>query len=92
MKKEIIIGCIIGILANTLGVFLYILIFSDKSIEATLKQAMAEGFLGKIISLGAVLNLMAFFIFLKKKQDYRARGVLLSTMFIAIYTMILMFS
>lgn len=90
MKKEILIGCITGILANALGVLLYILAFSDKGIDATINKAITEGFFGKIIALGAVLNLAVFFIFIKKKQDYRARGVLLATTIIAIFTMILM--
>ena len=53
-----------------------------------IKAASNEGFLGKLISLGAILNLVAFFIFIKKKQDYRARGVLLVTIFIAVFTFV----
>jgi hypothetical protein len=88
MKKEIIIGILTGIAANTLGVILYILAFSDKGIDATLHQSMAEGYFGKIVTLGAVLNLIAFFIFIKKKQDYRARGVLLATLFIGVSVLV----
>ncbi len=88
MKKEIAIGIITAILANTLGVVLYILTFSEKGIDATIKQSLAEGFFGKIVTLGAVLNLLAFFLFIKKKQDYRARGVLLATVVIAVVVMI----
>jgi len=88
MKKEIAIGIITAILANTLGVVLYILAFSEKGIDATIKQSLAEGFFGKIVTLGAVLNLLAFFLFIKKKQDYRARGVLLATVVIAVVVMI----
>jgi hypothetical protein len=88
MKKEILIGIITGIAANVLGVILYILAFSDEGIDATLQQSMAEGYFGKIVTLGAVLNLAAFFIFIKKKQDYRARGVLLATVFIGIAVLV----
>ena len=88
MKKEIAIGIIAGIMANALGVILYILAFSDKGIDATIKQSLAEGFFGKIVTLGAVLNLIAFFIFIRKKQDYRTRGVLLITVVIAVAVMI----
>ena len=35
-----------------------------------IKAANTEGFLGKLVSLGAILNLIAFFYFYKKKQDY----------------------
>ncbi len=92
MKKNIFIGIFTGILANALGILLYILIFSDKGIDATITKALAEGYLGKIISLGAVLNLVAFFIFIKKNQNYKARGVLLATISIAVVTAFLMFN
>lgn len=88
MKRELIIGFITGVMANLLGVYLYILAFSDKGIEATLQQSMTEGYFGKIVTLGAVLNLAAFFVYIRKKQDYRARGVLLATVVIGIAVMI----
>ena len=88
MKKEIIIGIITGIAANALGVILYVLAFSDKGIDDTIQQSMVEGYFGKIVTLGAVLNLVAFFIFIKKKQDYRARGVLLATLFIGVSVLV----
>ena len=88
MKKEIGIGILAGVMANTLGVILYILAFSDKGIDATIQQSLSEGFFGKIVTLGAVLNLLVFFLFIKKKQDYRARGVLLATVVIAVAVMI----
>ncbi len=91
MKKNILIGVLTGCIANVLGIVLYILLFSDKGIDGTINKALAEGYMGKIITLGATLNLAAFFIFLKKNEIYKARGVLLATIGIAILTMILMF-
>ena len=88
MKKDILIGIITAIIANTLGIIIYILIFSDKGIEATIQQSLNEGFFGKVVSLGALLNLVAFFLFIKKEQDHRARGVLLATVLIAVMIMI----
>jgi len=88
MKKDLLIGIIVAIIANTLGGILYILIFSDIGIEATIQQSLDEGFFGKIVSLGALLNLVVFFLFIKKDQDYRARGVLLATVIIAVTIMI----
>ena len=40
----------------------------------------------KLISLGAILNLIVFFIFLKYDYEERAKGVLLATFVIAILT------
>ena len=92
IKKEVFIGIIIGIIANGIGVFLAAMLLGDDSnFINVIKTASAEGFLGKLISLGAVLNLVAFFVFIRKKQDYRARGVLLATIFVAVFTFIINF-
>ncbi len=86
--KEIAIGFIIGLLANMAGTYLYIYFFSKHSLEATLEGALEEGFLGSLIALGAILNLFCFFIFLKKKQYYRARGVVLATVLAALIILV----
>lgn len=93
VKKEVTIGLLIGLIANAIGLFLSAtLLGTGDDFITVLKSASAEGFLGKLISLGAVLNLIAFFIFIKKKQDYRARGVLLATIFVAVLTFVLNFN
>lgn len=87
IKKEVFIGLLVGVIANCIGLYLAtVLLGNGDDFETVLKAASAEGFLGKLISLGAILNLIAFFIFIKKKQDYRARGVLLATVLVAIIT------
>ncbi|WP_274475205.1 hypothetical protein [Mangrovimonas aestuarii] len=92
IKKEVAIGIFVGLIANILGLILAALILgSGESIDVTLQQAKAEGFLTKLISLGAILNLIAFFIFIRKRQDYRARGVLLATVMVAVFTFIYKF-
>ena len=91
MTKELITGMITGLIANTLGVYLYVFFFSKESINQTLTTAYEQDYLGKIIAIGAILNLIAFFIYIKKRQDVRARGVLFITLLIGISTMILKF-
>ena len=61
----------------------------NNSIIESIKNAYFENFLGKLISLGAILNVFVFFIFIKKNQDQRAKGILLLTIFLAIFTLIL---
>lgn len=91
-KKEIIIGLIVGIVTNIIGLFLasYFLGKGDGFINV-IKAANAQGFLTKLISLGAILNLITFFYFLRKNQDMRARGVLIATILIAILTLVFKF-
>jgi hypothetical protein len=90
VKNEIFIGMLVGLIANTIGLFFATELFGNGgNFVAVLKTASLEGFLGKLISLGAVLNLVTFFIFIKKKQDYRARGVLLATIMVAVFTFII---
>ncbi len=83
-KKETIIGFIVGVIANTIGTLLYIVIFSDMSIVDTYNAAVQQGHIGSLLALGAILNLVAFFGFLRIKRDYRARGVLIATLLTAL--------
>ncbi|APG61066.1 hypothetical protein [Christiangramia salexigens] len=84
IKINLFTGFITGIAANIAGVFLYIILLSKVGIDETLQDAVARGYLGKIVALGAILNFVPFFVFLKKKQNYHAKGVLLATVCIAI--------
>lgn len=87
IKNEVLIGLLVGLLANFIGLILAILVFTEgAAIDVVIQQAIAEGFFTKLVSIGAVLNLIVFFFFIKKKQDYRARGVLLATVLVAIST------
>jgi hypothetical protein len=88
-KKDIFIGMLVGLIANSIGLFFAAsLLGNGDDFITVLNAASSEGFLGKLISLGAILNLIAFFIFIKRKQDYRARGVLLLTVFVAVLTFV----
>ena len=90
IKKEIIIGFFMGLIANALGLLIAAFFLGNgNNIEITIKESLSEGIFGKLVTIGAILNLVVFFIFIKKKQDYRARGVLLATIFVAISTFIL---
>jgi hypothetical protein len=89
IKKDVFIGMLVGLIANGIGLILTAsLLGQGDDFTTVIRAAAKEGFLGKIISLGAILNLVVFFIFIKKRQDYRARGVLLITVFIALFTFI----
>ncbi len=83
-RREIAIGFVVGLIANTVGTLLYILLFSELGIVDTYRAAVQQGHVGSLLALGALLNLAAFFGFLKLKRDYRARGVLMATVLTAL--------
>jgi hypothetical protein len=89
--KEIGIGLMTGVLANVAGSYLYIYFLSKMkklSVESTLDISLEQGLIGNIIILGALLNFVVFFVFLKKKQFYRARGVIMATLIAAIVILV----
>lgn len=83
-KKELLIGFVVGLIANTVGTLLYIILFSDLSITETYNAAVTQGHVGSLLALGAILNLVAFFGFLRIKRDQRAKGVLIATLLTAL--------
>lgn len=84
IKRNIFIGFITGIAATLVGIILYISMFSEGDLQTTLAYAANEDHLGKIIALGAALNFLPFFVFLKKNLIYHARGVLMATILTAV--------
>jgi hypothetical protein len=91
LKKDILIGILISFFATLAGIFLYLEYFSMHSFKDTLKMISDGGLFGKVLSLAAIPNLFVFFIFIKKKQDNRAKGVLFGTILVALTTLILKF-
>ena len=93
MKKDILIGFAVGVIAAVFGLVFAIQIFGKSDDWGiVIKQAIDEGFITKLMSIGALLNLGAFFLFLKKNKDHRAKGVLIATVLILIITMIIKFT
>ncbi|WP_289039262.1 hypothetical protein [uncultured Zobellia sp.] len=84
VKKELAIGFLVGIIANTIGTLLYILLFSDFGIAETFEAAIEQGHIGSLLALGAILNLIAFFGFLRIRRDNRGKGVLIATLLTAL--------
>lgn len=89
IRKEIITGFLVGIIANIVGTLGYLLLFSDLSIASSLQIAREQGHIGSILALGALLNLVAFFGFIKLRRDQRAKGVLIATFLTAIIILLL---
>lgn len=93
IPKEIAIGAAVGIAANFVGVIVFSGLFIQEfDIQQIFKIAYENNVLNKIIALGAIFNFIPFYLFLRKNMLYRARGVLVATMLIAIFTAILYFS
>lgn len=82
-NKELIIGFLVGLIANAIGTLLYIVLFSDLGIAETFEAAVAQEHVGSLLALGAILNLVAFFGFLRIRRDQRAKGVLIATILTA---------
>ena len=93
-NRNLFIGIISGIIANFLGflVATRLMLRGDSSLinlNNVVKQLYDDGLLNKLISLGAILNLLIFFFFIKTNNDTKAAGVLISTIMIALLTIYL---
>ncbi|UMB60366.1 hypothetical protein MHL31_14945 [Lutibacter sp. A80] len=89
MVKELLIGFIVGLITTASGTFIFIEFFSKYDFYTSLDLIKEGNLEGKVLSLGAIANFFVFYIFLKKKQIYRARGVLFESFFIAFLVLLL---
>ncbi len=88
MKKiDLFYGIIIGIITSVIGSYIFIVAFTHYSFLGGLQILKFEGKLGKIITLGAILNLVLFFGLLKYDKELMARGVILAMIILTIITL-----
>jgi len=91
IKKEIVIGTLISLAATLAGFYIYLEYISRFGFQETISMIKQGGVLGPLLALCSLPNLFVFFIFLKKNQEYRARGVLIGVIIIALFTAYLKF-
>lgn len=89
MKKEILIGFVVALIATSFGCFIFIEFFSNFEFYKSMALIKEGNLEARVLVLGAIANFFVFFVFLKKKQIYRARGVLLETFLVALIVLFL---
>lgn len=83
-NKHIIIGFLLSILATLAGSYIYMESIMKEGFEASWRWMLETHNQGMILSLGAIPNLLLFFVFLRRKEDHKARGVLIGVILIAL--------
>jgi hypothetical protein len=86
-STEILLGLGIGIITSALGCFLFIQLFTKFTFLAGIQLLQAEGKLGKIITLGTILDLIVFWRLLKSNKEFMARGIILAVIILTIITL-----
>lgn len=86
-KRDLIIGFFIGLILAYIGAFTFLYINTNINLYTDFEFVKQQGILGKIITLGTILNLIAFFVLLKMKKEFTARGIILAIIVLAIYTL-----
>lgn len=87
-KIDILLGFVIGIITSLIGCFLFIRLFTEFSFFAGIELLQASNKLGKIITLGTVLDLIVFWALLKSNNEFKARGLILAVIVLTIITLL----
>lgn len=88
MKKiDLFYGILIGIISTSIGVYLFLTFFTDYRLQEGFYILKSQGQLGKLIALGAILNIVVFFLLLKYNKELMARGVVFATLLLTILTL-----
>jgi DNA-binding transcriptional regulator of glucitol operon len=85
MKKiDLFYGLIIGLTASLIGIYMFIIAFTPYSFLGGFQLLKYEGKLGKIVTLGILLNIGMFFGLLKYKKETMAKGIILGVILLSI--------
>ena len=86
LKKEILIGFILGIITSIVGIISCTFILSytkEASFINTFNMFIDGPNFWMLLALGSIPMLGTFFLVLRKDQEYRARGVVFATLLVA---------
>lgn len=86
-KTDLFLGALIGLATTFVGMYIFLTFYAKLDFIEGIKGMKSQGLLGKIITLGAILNIIAFFILLKFNKELMARGVVLATIILTIITL-----
>lgn len=89
MKKiDLLIGALIGFTATFIGIIIFFEFFTEYSFTEGIQSMKQLGYLGKVITLGAIMNIITFFTLLQFNKELMARGVVLATIILTVITML----
>ena len=86
--RDLILGVLMSVVASVIGSFLFVKFVAGLDYFYGMQFYKSQGLLGKIITLGAVVNLILFFILLKLNKDLMARGIILGMIILTIVTLL----
>jgi len=84
MTKQISIGFIISILTTLAGSYLYLEYGMVYEFDRNWELMLQEHTQGITLTYGSLPNLLLFFVFLKRKEEYKARGLVMAIISVTI--------
>lgn len=88
-KTDLLVGALLAMITCALGSYIFIEFVVGMHFLSGIQFYRTHGLLGKIITLGAILNLILFFILIRKNKEMMARGVVFGLILLTIITLIL---
>jgi hypothetical protein len=85
-KFEILIGMFLGLFVTLIGTFLFVKFFTSYEYFYAISVMKNSSNLSKLLSLGAVLNILLVFYLFNKNKDEIAKGVVLSVILLFVIT------
>lgn len=88
MKRglDLLVGFFSALVAAWIGCVLFVCAFTSFDPWDDYFLIVQSGSAPKILVLGSLLSLLLFWIFVVKKQDFKARGVIFAIIFLALLT------
>ncbi|MDJ0645176.1 MAG: hypothetical protein QNJ57_04250 [Flavobacteriaceae bacterium] len=91
IAKRVFTGIAVGLILTAIGFYLYVEFLLKVALSQAVKTLSQQGNLGTVLFIAAIPNLLAFFIFINRGQDYKARGIIIASFIIAFLILIAQF-
>lgn len=84
MYQKIAIGFFLSLLATLAGSYLYLEFATKAGFDNSWKLMIEEQLQSFVLLVGAIPNILLFYVFNKRCEEYKARGVLMGVVLVAL--------
>ncbi len=84
IKKEVFQGFLVGLVAPVISFYFYVTLALKTEFVEAYHQLVKDDLFTQVLTISVLVNMLVFFVFYRRKEDYKARGVIGASIFYAL--------
>ena len=91
MKENIFKGFVMGMIVPVIGFYFYVTLALHTDIQPGFVQLQKDGLLSQVIAISVLANILPLFVYNKRNETYKFKGVAMASVLYAVIVSIMYF-